>query len=60
MHIREGIVPNCMGMGMRDALQALHQAGYHYKVTGKGRVVSQGVQPGTAVKKGSTIHLQLQ
>ncbi len=60
MHVREGIVPNCIGMGMRDALQALHQAGYHYKVKGKGRVVSQGVQPGTAVKKGSTIHLQLQ
>jgi cell division protein FtsI (penicillin-binding protein 3) len=60
MNVREGLVPNCVGMGMRDAIQALHQAGYHYKVTGKGRVVGQGVLPGTAVKKGSTIHLQLQ
>ncbi|MEN9333283.1 MAG: hypothetical protein RLY35_463 [Bacteroidota bacterium] len=60
MNVREGLVPNCMGMGMRDAIQALHHAGYHYKVSGKGRVVGQGVLPGTAVKKGSTIHLQLQ
>ena len=60
MNVREGIVPNCLGMGMRDALQALQHAGLHYKVNGKGRVISQSAQPGTTMKKGSTIQLQLQ
>lgn len=60
MSVREGVVPNCIGMGMRDALQALQHAGLNYKVNGKGRVIRQSVQPGIAMKKGSTIQLQLQ
>lgn len=60
MQVREGIVPNCMGMGMRDAIQALQDAGYKYRVTGKGKVVAQSVVAGTALKKGNVILIRLQ
>jgi cell division protein FtsI (penicillin-binding protein 3) len=47
-------------MGMRDAIQALQDAGYKYRVTGKGKVVAQSVVAGTALKKGNVIMIRLQ
>lgn len=60
MNVREGFVPNCMGMGMRDAIQAIQNAGYRYKIQGKGKVVGQNILAGTPMKKGSVIVIQLQ
>jgi cell division protein FtsI (penicillin-binding protein 3) len=60
MTVKEGVVPNVMGMGMRDAVLALEQSGYKVKVRGYGHVNAQSISSGTALKKGSLIVIQLQ
>jgi cell division protein FtsI (penicillin-binding protein 3) len=52
-------VPNVVGMGARDAVFILESAGLSVKVTGRGTVVSQSAQAGTAFKKGDKITIEL-
>lgn len=54
-----GKVPNVRGLGAKDALYMLEACGLKVQLTGKGRVVSQSLSPGTAVRKGQTVHLRL-
>jgi cell division protein FtsI (penicillin-binding protein 3) len=42
----EGLVPNVVGMGARDAVYFLELAGLHVSLSGSGTVVSQTVPPG--------------
>jgi len=58
--VEVGKVPSVQGMGLRDALMALEHCGYTVKVKGKGHVVQQSILPGTMIKKGGTITIQLQ
>jgi len=60
MSVRQGVVPNVMGMGMRDAVMALEQSGAKVKIKGHGHVVSQSLNPGTAIKKGNLVQIVLQ
>jgi cell division protein FtsI (penicillin-binding protein 3) len=60
MNVRQGVVPNVMGMGMRDAVMALEQAGAKVKIQGHGHVVSQSINAGTSIKKGNQIQIVLQ
>lgn len=60
MSVKEGVVPNVQGMGMRDAVLAMEQAGYKVKIRGYGHVSTQSIPAGTAVKRGSLIVIQLQ
>jgi cell division protein FtsI (penicillin-binding protein 3) len=60
MSVKEGVVPNVQGMGMRDAVLAMEQAGYKVKIRGYGHVSAQSIPAGTAVKRGSLIVIQLQ
>lgn len=57
--IREGVVPNVVGMGLVDALYTMENAGFKSRVNGKGKVVSQSLLPGEKLKIGTNIALEL-
>lgn len=48
--IIENLVPNVVGMGLRDALYALENQGLKVQVNGFGKVVNQSIAPGTRVR----------
>lgn len=54
----EKVVPNVVGMTLRDALYILENRGLEVEVTGFGKVVRQSLKPGTKVT-GQTIKLTL-
>lgn len=57
--IREGLVPNVIGMGAKDAVYLLESAGLRVVLDGMGRVSSQSMGPGTRIAKGQSIRLTL-
>ena len=57
--VREGLVPNVVGMGAKDAVYLLESAGLRASLNGMGRVTSQSVSPGAKVSKGQTVSLTL-
>ncbi|MFC2087452.1 penicillin-binding protein, partial [Bacteroidota bacterium] len=57
--IRNGIVPNIIGMGIKDALYILENSGLEVFFKGKGMVREQSIQPGVRIKKGDRIYLNL-
>jgi len=57
---RKGVMPNVAGMGLKDALYLLGNAGLKTKVTGSGKVVSQSVLAGTKVGKGLGVEIMLE
>ncbi len=54
-----GKVPNVKGVGAKDAVYMLEACGLNVRLSGKGKVRSQSIQPGSAVRKGQTIYLTL-
>ena len=48
--IPEKVVPNVVGMGLRDALYLLENKGLRVKVVGVGKVNKQSIIPGTRVR----------
>ena len=46
-------------MGLKDALYLLENAGLSVGVSGAGMVMSQSLQPGTEVRQGSYIHIDM-
>ena len=59
LNIVENLVPNVFGMGAKDAVYLLENAGLRVQITGRGKVVTQSIPHGTRVLKGSTIMLEL-
>ncbi len=57
--IRQQVMPNVRGMGLKDALYLLENMGMKVAVKGKGKIVVQSVAPGTVLIKGVTIMLEL-
>jgi cell division protein FtsI (penicillin-binding protein 3) len=55
-----GIMPDVTGMGLSDALFLLEQMGLKVLVKGKGIVEYQSVPPGTAIRKGIPVRIDLQ
>ena len=53
------LVPNTIGMGLKDAVYLAENNGLKVKISGKGRVVSQSLTAGTPVKKGQELTLFL-
>ena len=53
------MVPNVKGLPLRDALSILEKMGLKVQVTGKGKVMSQSVKPGSSLKHKQTIALKL-
>ncbi len=56
--ITEKVIPNVVGMGLKDALYLLENKGIKVRFKGKGRVKKQSIRGGTAAK-GQTIYLRL-
>jgi len=56
---RKGVMPNVSGMGLKDALYLLGNAGLKTRVTGSGKVIRQSVQAGVKVGKGLLVDIQL-
>lgn len=54
-----GVVPDVVGMGIRDAVYMLESAGLKVRVSGKGKVAKQSIPPGSKAVKGNTICLVL-
>ena len=53
------LVPNVVGMGLRDALYVLENAGMRVRFSGRGMVRTQSVRPGTRIVPGSEIVIRL-
>ena len=58
-NIRQHVMPNVRGMGLKDAIYLLENMGVKISVKGKGKIISQSVAPGTALAKGITVMLEL-
>jgi len=57
--IRNQLMPNVKGMGLKDALFLLENLGIKVSVKGKGKVANQSIPPGSALGKGQTVMLEL-
>ncbi|MGY3053677.1 cell division protein FtsI (penicillin-binding protein 3) [Pedobacter sp. UYEF25] len=57
---RKGLMPNVEGMGLKDALYLLGNAGLKTKVSGFGKVISQSIPAGTKVGNGSGVQILLE
>lgn len=53
------LVPNVLGMGLKDALYILENRGLRVRVQGNGMVHRQSLQPGSRAFEGSTILIEL-
>ncbi|MCF8331831.1 MAG: transpeptidase family protein [Bacteroidales bacterium] len=57
--LKTGQVPDVRGMGARDAIYLLRREGLDVKISGKGRVVTQSIRPGTRSVRGRNIIIRL-
>jgi cell division protein FtsI (penicillin-binding protein 3) len=57
--VTDKVVPNVKGMGLRDAIFLLEQAGLDVNVQGKGTVRRQSLIPGQAITNNQTITIEL-
>lgn len=57
--IKEQVMPNVRGMGLKDAIFLLENMGLKVAVRGRGKVAMQSVAPGTKLAKGITVILEL-
>ncbi len=55
----ENLVPDVVGMGLRDALYLLENAGLNVRFTGRGTVRRQSIAPGLRIQRGHTIYLEM-
>jgi cell division protein FtsI (penicillin-binding protein 3) len=58
-NIRQQVMPNVRGMGLKDAVYLLENMGVKITVKGKGKIIAQSVAPGTMLAKGITVMLEL-
>jgi cell division protein FtsI (penicillin-binding protein 3) len=54
-----GIMPDVVGMGLKDALYLLEQQGMNVLVNGKGTVAKQSINPGQPIYKGMPVVIEL-
>ncbi|HRD42429.1 MAG TPA: PASTA domain-containing protein, partial [Ferruginibacter sp.] len=55
----ESIMPDVVGMGLKDALYLLENRGMKVGILGKGKVISQSLAAGSTVSNGQKINLLL-
>lgn len=56
----KGVMPDVNGMGLKDALYLLGNAGLKAKVKGSGKVVNQSIAAGSKIGKGLSVQIDLQ
>ena len=57
--VREKVMPDVRGMGLKDAVYLLENMGLKVAVQGKGKIMVQSVAPGSSLAKGVTVVLNL-
>jgi cell division protein FtsI (penicillin-binding protein 3) len=57
--VKNDLIPNVIGMGAKDAVFVLEKGGLNVRLSGKGKVESQSISPGTRIIKGQTITITL-
>jgi cell division protein FtsI (penicillin-binding protein 3) len=57
--IHPGLIPDVTGMGLKDALYLLENAGLRVKAYGRGAVKRQSLPPGARIQKNSQIIIEL-
>jgi cell division protein FtsI (penicillin-binding protein 3) len=57
--VTENLVPNVVGMGLRDAIFLLENEGLRVRVNGRGMVKYQSIQAGKRVQEGQLIEIEL-
>jgi cell division protein FtsI (penicillin-binding protein 3) len=55
----KGIMPDVLGMGLKDVLYLLEQQGLNVLINGKGTVVKQSINPGASISKGMPVVIEL-
>ncbi len=55
----DGLVPNVVSMGAKDATYLLENSGLRVRLIGRGSVRSQSISPGTRIRKGDQIILEM-
>jgi cell division protein FtsI (penicillin-binding protein 3) len=59
VNVKPKLMPNVKGMGLKDALYLLENAGVKVIAKGKGKVMNQSVPAGTPLTKGFTVVVEL-
>lgn len=54
-----GLVPNVVGMGIKDAVYIMEQAGLKVSFSGRGTVTEQSMMPGERINKGDEVKLTM-
>ncbi|MEJ5351285.1 MAG: penicillin-binding protein [Melioribacteraceae bacterium] len=54
----KNVMPDLKNHSLRDAIAILNEIGLNYKIIGTGKVVSQSIEPGTAIDKNSVCYLK--
>jgi cell division protein FtsI (penicillin-binding protein 3) len=57
--IKKNIVPNVIGMGLRDAMHLLENQGLRVMAQGKGKIMNQSIAAGQQINKGQIITVTL-
>jgi len=57
--VLKNLVPNVVGMSLKDALYLLENAGLKVQAVGTGKIRKQSMPPGTRIYRGSTIVIEL-
>lgn len=57
--VRQQVMPNVKGMGLKDAVFLLENLGVKVQVKGKGKVVVQSVEAGRPLGKGTAVLIEL-
>jgi cell division protein FtsI (penicillin-binding protein 3) len=55
----QNVVPNVVGMSLKDAVYVLEKQGLRVRIYGNGSIQSQSIAPGSIAGKGQTIIIQL-
>lgn len=55
----KNLVPNVVGMSLKDALYLLENAGLKVQAVGTGKIRKQSMPPGTRIYRGSTLVIEL-
>ncbi len=58
-NINAKLMPDVRGMGLKDAVYLLENIGLKIQARGKGKVMIQSIQSGTALVKGMTVYVEL-
>lgn len=57
--VKNRLMPNVRGMGLRDAIRLLEPMGFKVHITGSGKVVGQSIAAGSSFAKGQVVKLNL-